>query len=714
MTTSNFIGSYELKERLGRGATGDVYRAIRSDSDERVAIKVLRGDFSDDPELLARFLQERTVLLRLNSPALVRVRDLVVEGGSAAIVMDLMESGDLRHRLDQQVRLSYFEASNHLMSLFTALEAVHAAKILHRDVKPENLLFSADGVLHLSDFGVAKILGTPRFTQTLGVLGTPAYMAPEIGLDEEPTSACDIYSAGIVFYEMITGQLPFNAKNPLALMRLHAEADVPYPANFPTTHREFLNHVLAKEPADRPSATEAKVELEEIVALSQFTDFTYFTPSGVAPTTDGGEAGEPEVSGPVPRPRGALRTNPSATNNFETRISSRHQPDDTVESFTDEAAVSDAAITPTPPVEKSAASRKRTLAILSGVGALIVIVGVIGLLVGSGGKTAPTTVALPRLSASVVADGIAVSWPSPSTNTGTIRSYRVSDGVSTVNVPASAHRHVFSHLTPGRTYRLRVSVVSSTGVVASHVKTAVYYAKPRAVHPQARAIGSSLLVTWRAPNGDGSPILKYRVSDGSKTVFVAPSNRRVTFSHVAPGRTYRLVVTAFNRAGSTSSAPAMVRIPATKSVPATKSGPTPTIVAAPTTTMSPPKTTTRSPTTIRTYAVRPGPPRSITVSNSTQIASVSVSWTPPTPASGYSLVSYTLKAFEVVGNVTTTLPAISPHASRQLVSHLNNGSYVFTITANFVKVGTSARLPYSISRTVTLSTNSTGATVVSP
>ena len=713
MTTSNFIGSYELKERLGRGATGDVYRAVRSDSDEAVAVKVLRGDFSDDPELLARFLQERTVLLRLSSPALVRVRDLVVEGGSAAIIMDLMDSGDLRHRLDQQVRLSYFEASNHLMSIFTALEVVHGAGILHRDVKPENLLFSADGSLHLSDFGVAKILGKPRFTQTLGMLGTPAYMAPEIGLDEEPTTACDIYSAGIVFYEMITGQLPFNAKNPLALMRLHAEVDVLYPANFPTSHRDFLDHVLAKEPSARPSASEAKVQLEELVASSQFTDFTYFTPSGVPATTgDATGTDEPPANGPVPRPRGALRTNPSAVNNFETRVSSSTHPDATVESFTAAEVEPPAPVAPVAPATPSpgnAAKRKRVLALVAA-GGVIVVAGVIALLASSGTKATPKPIVAAPIRATVVADGIAVSWPAPSA--GSITAYRVSDGATSVTVPTSARRHVFTHLTAGQTYRLRVSLVGSSGVIATRTTSAVYYTTPRAPRVRARVVGSSLVVAWSAPNSDGSPIRNYRVSDGVNSVLVAPSARRTVFRHVTAGRRYRLVVTASNRAGSTRSTPVVVRVAAAPA-PTTTLAVTRTSQPAPTRSTSPTRTSSPT-TTVRTYAAHPGAPRSITVTNSTRVASVLVYWSPPAPASGYTLVSYALKAFEVVGNVTTVLPAISPRATSQLVTHLNNGAYVFTITANFVKVGTSARVPFSISRTVNLSTNSSGATVVSP
>jgi serine/threonine protein kinase len=256
---------------------GDVYRATRRGTNDEFAVKVLRGDIADDPEIISRFLQERSVLIFLDDPSLVRVHDLVVEGGQAAIVMDLVDGGDLRQYLDARSRLSLDDAITKMATVFGALSVVHEAGVLHRDVKPENILLDESGATHLSDFGIARLIERPRMTQTAAMLGTPTYMAPEIGAGAEITPASDIYSAGVVLFELVTGQPPFVANNPMAMMRLHADAEPVLPSNLPTELREFFLTTLSKNPSARPNAQSAKQSLEELFARGIGTVGTFAT-----------------------------------------------------------------------------------------------------------------------------------------------------------------------------------------------------------------------------------------------------------------------------------------------------------------------------------------------------------------------------------------------------------------------------------------------------
>jgi len=260
------IGSYQLLERIGRGGFGDVYRAQRWGTDEVVALKTLRGDFAEDHEIVTRFLQERSALVSLNHPGLVRVRDLIVEGGVAAIVMDLLNGGDLKGYLAERGRLEPTDALEKMIGILDALAFVHASGIFHRDVKPSNVLLDDKGNPHLADFGIAKVLERPGVTQAYAVLGTPTYAAPEMPEETRVTPACDVYSAGIMCFELLTGAPPFSASNPLALMRAHAETTVGYPPEVSEDLREFFEQVLAKLPDDRPSAAAAADMLRALLA----------------------------------------------------------------------------------------------------------------------------------------------------------------------------------------------------------------------------------------------------------------------------------------------------------------------------------------------------------------------------------------------------------------------------------------------------------------
>lgn len=214
------VGSkYLLEEPLGRGATGTVWRArqretagaeaaVAGQPGETVAIKVLKEELANDADVVMRFLRERSVLLRLTHPNIVRTRDLVVEGELLALVMDLVDGPDLHRYLRENGPFSPVAASLLTAQVADALAASHADGVVHRDLKPANVLLKQDGgEMHpmLTDFGIARLADSPGLTRTHEFVGTPAYVAPESAEGRPQTSAVDIYGAGILLYELVTG-----------------------------------------------------------------------------------------------------------------------------------------------------------------------------------------------------------------------------------------------------------------------------------------------------------------------------------------------------------------------------------------------------------------------------------------------------------------------------------------------------------------------------
>ena len=270
------LGSrYVLHELLGQGTTGEVWRASRRDDGVDVAVKMLRPEFADDPVVVDRFLREWQILYDINSPELVRVLDLVNEPDALAIVMELVDGTDLREYLRNSAPLPVQQAVQIIVHVLWALDTVHGFGVVHRDVKPENVLLderNGDGpAVRLTDFGIARMVDTlSRGRAPLtGPIGTPLYMAPELGTGEAPTPAVDIYSAGIVLYEMLAGAPPFDEANPTEMLRAHVEVE-PLPIKgVPGPVWKVLAAMLEKSPARRPpGAAQAARALEDALARS--------------------------------------------------------------------------------------------------------------------------------------------------------------------------------------------------------------------------------------------------------------------------------------------------------------------------------------------------------------------------------------------------------------------------------------------------------------
>ncbi|WP_299528047.1 serine/threonine-protein kinase [uncultured Streptomyces sp.] len=275
------VGSkYLLEEPLGRGATGTVWRARQREAagaeaavagrpGETVAIKVLKEELANDADVVMRFLRERSVLLRLTHENIVRTRDLVVEGDLLALVMDLIDGPDLHRYLRENGPLTPVAASLMTAQIADALAASHADGVVHRDLKPANVLLDQrDGGMRpmLTDFGIARLADSPGLTRTHEFVGTPAYVAPESAEGRPQTSAVDIYGAGILLYELVTGRPPFAGGTALEVLHRHLSEEPRRPGNVPEPLWTVIERCLRKDPDQRPSAENLARALRTVAA----------------------------------------------------------------------------------------------------------------------------------------------------------------------------------------------------------------------------------------------------------------------------------------------------------------------------------------------------------------------------------------------------------------------------------------------------------------
>ncbi|MFD5619307.1 protein kinase [Streptomyces yangpuensis] len=275
------VGSkYLLEEPLGRGATGTVWRArqretagaeaaVAGQPGETVAIKVLKEELAQDADIVMRFLRERSVLLRLTHSNIVRTRDLVVEGDLLALVMDLIEGPDLHRYLRENGPFTPVAASLLTAQIADALAASHADGVVHRDLKPANVLLDERGGQMkpmLTDFGIARLADSPGLTRTHEFVGTPAYVAPESAEGRPQTSAVDIYGAGILLYELLTGRPPFAGGTALEVLHRHLSEEPQRPSTVPEPLWTVIERCLRKEPNERPSALNLARALRVVAA----------------------------------------------------------------------------------------------------------------------------------------------------------------------------------------------------------------------------------------------------------------------------------------------------------------------------------------------------------------------------------------------------------------------------------------------------------------
>lgn len=203
---------FRLEEQIGSGGMSTVYRAFDPTLERWVAIKLMHKDISTDPDQLERFRREARAVARLSHPHVVTVIDFGEDSGTPYIVFELVEGETLKERIKRLGRLPVDEAVAYAIEIGRALSAAHAERLVHRDIKPQNVLIDPNGRAKVTDFGIARSLEAHGLTAAGRVLGTTDYVSPEQALGHEVTEQSDVYSLGVVLFEMLTGELPFTAE----------------------------------------------------------------------------------------------------------------------------------------------------------------------------------------------------------------------------------------------------------------------------------------------------------------------------------------------------------------------------------------------------------------------------------------------------------------------------------------------------------------------
>ncbi|WP_293036052.1 protein kinase [Mycobacterium sp.] len=280
-------GRYLIQSKIASGGTSTVYRGLDTRLDRPVAVKVMDSRYAGDEQFLIRFQREARTVARLKDPGLVAVYDQGSDARHPFLVMELVEGGTLRELLGERGPMPPYAVAAVLRPVLGGLAAAHRAGLVHRDVKPENVLISDDGEVKIADFGLVRAVAAAGITSTSVILGTAAYLSPEQVRDGDASPRSDVYSAGILAYEMLTGRTPFTGDSALSIAYQRLDTDVPAPGavidGVPAQFDQFVERATARDPDERyADATEMAANLDAIADELALPDFRVPAPRNSA------------------------------------------------------------------------------------------------------------------------------------------------------------------------------------------------------------------------------------------------------------------------------------------------------------------------------------------------------------------------------------------------------------------------------------------------
>ena len=246
---------YQIIKSIGEGGMANVYLAYDTILDRNVAVKVLRGDLSNDEKFVRRFQREALAASSLTHPNIVEVYDVGEDNGEYYIVMEYIEGKHLKNLLKKRGKLTLSEAVDIMLQITDGMAAAHDSYIIHRDIKPQNIMILENGLVKITDFGIAMAMNATQLTQTNSVMGSVHYLPPEQASGQGSTLQSDIYSMGIVMYELLTGELPFKGDNAVEIALKHLKEPIPdireKIPNVPNSIYNIIKRATAKNPKNR-------------------------------------------------------------------------------------------------------------------------------------------------------------------------------------------------------------------------------------------------------------------------------------------------------------------------------------------------------------------------------------------------------------------------------------------------------------------------------
>ncbi|NEU29420.1 Stk1 family PASTA domain-containing Ser/Thr kinase [bacterium LRH843] len=257
-------GRYQILETIGGGGMANVYKALDIILERHVAVKVLQPQFSDDEQFIKRFRREAQAATSLNHPNVVNIYDVGEEGNTYYIVMEYVEGHTLKELIQEKGPLPVEEAMDYMEQMLAAIRHAHANHLIHRDIKPHNILIRHDGVLKVTDFGIARAISAATITHTNTVMGSVHYLSPEQARGGHVTYKSDIYSLGIVLYEMVTGVLPFSGDTAVSIALKHLQNDVPPAKKMIPSLPQSVENIIRKATVKDPTLRYESIQMMEL------------------------------------------------------------------------------------------------------------------------------------------------------------------------------------------------------------------------------------------------------------------------------------------------------------------------------------------------------------------------------------------------------------------------------------------------------------------